>query len=392
MNILNFHIMIKRLLPLSIAAFFFVAIVSCNQNQTSEKSTEQLPKEFNMNIKKERFGLVNDSIQVYLFTLKNKNGVEIRITNYGGIVTAIIVPDKNGEFDDIALGFNNLESYIAGHPYFGAIVGRCANRIAEGKFTLNGKTYQLAANNGPNHLHGGIEGFDKKVWEADDAAGPDSVSVILTYHSPDGEEGYPGNLDTRVIYTLNNDNELIINYEARTDQSTPINVTHHSYFNLAGEGKGDIYSHLLTIDADRYTVVNENLIPTGELRPVDNTPMDFREAHTIGERINLVKGGYDHNYVLNNNGKMARVAVVEEPKSGRIMEVFTSEPGMQFYSGNFLDGSIVGKSSYKYYQRYGFCLETQHFPDSPNQPSFPSAILNPGEVYSYTTIYKFSVK
>ncbi len=382
--------MIKRFLFL-FTALIILIIASCVED-SSKKKTHKLSKEFNMHLTKERFGLVDDSEQVYLFTLKNKNGVEVKITNYGGIVTSIIVPDKNGEFDDIALGFNRLDPYLKGHPYFGAIVGRYANRIANGKFELNGKTYQLAANNGPNHLHGGIEGFDKKVWNTDDAAGSDSVSLILNYYSPDGEEGYPGNMDVQVIYTLNNENELIINYHATADQPTPVNITHHSYFNLAGEGNGDIYSHLMMIDADRYTVVNENLIPTGELGSVENTPMDFRKPHAIGERINLVEGGYDHNYVLNNDGKMALVARVEEPTSGRVMEVFTSEPGMQFYSGNFLDGSITGKSQKKYHERYGFCLETQHFPDSPNQPDFPDAILNPGETYEYTTIYKFSVK
>ena len=379
----------KKILYLSAVLIAFI-ISSCVED-TSKKKGQEPPKEFTMHLTKARFGLAEDSTQVHLFTLRNKNGVVVKLTNYGGIVTSIVTPDRQGEFADIALGFNKLDPYLEGHPYFGCIVGRCANRIANGKFTLEGKTYHLAANNGPNHLHGGLEGFDKKGWDADDEAGVDRISVILTYHSPDGEEGYPGNMDVKVVYTLTNDNELIIDYEARSDKATPINLTHHSYFNLAGEGSGDIYDHRMMIDADRYTVVNENLIPTGELRSVKNTPMDFTEPHSIGERINLVEGGYDHNYVLNNHGKLALVAKVEEPGSGRVMEVFTSEPGMQFYSGNFLDGSITGKSGKKYYERYGFCLETQHFPDSPNQPEFPDAILRPGDTYSHTTIYKFSV-
>jgi aldose 1-epimerase len=381
--------MIKHSVFLTSIALLLL-LFSCAE-RTSQKETSKQPKELNMHLTKERFGLVDDSIQVYLFTMKNKNGVEVKITNYGGIVTSIIVPDKNGSFDDIALGFNRLEPYLAGHPYFGCIVGRYANRIDKGQFTLDGRTYRLATNNGPNHLHGGEEGFDKKVWDADDAAGLDSVAVILNYLSPDGEEGYPGNMQVTVVYTLTNENELIIDYEATSDKATPVNITHHSYFNLAGEGSGDIYDHRLMIDADRYTVVDANLIPTGELRPVEGTPMDFREPHNIGERINLVEGGYDHNYVLNNDGSFALAARVEEPLSGRVMEVFTSEPGMQFYSGNFLDGSITGKSGKKYYQRYGFCLETQHFPDSPNQPGFPNTILRPGETYQYRTVYKFSV-
>jgi aldose 1-epimerase len=374
----------------STSIVILLLLFSCAE-KTSRKEASKQPKKLNMHLTKERFGLVDDSVQVYLFTMRNKNGIEVKITNYGGIVTSIIVPDKHGDFDDIALGFSRLEPYLAGHPYFGCIVGRYANRIDRGQFTLGGKTYRLATNNGPNHLHGGEEGFDKKVWDADDAAGLDSVSVILNYLSPDGEEGYPGNMQVSVIYTLTNENELIIDYEATTDKATPVNITHHSYFNLAGEGSGDIYEHRLMIDADRYTVVNEDLIPTGELRAVEGTPMDFREPEMIGKRINLVEGGYDHNYVLNNEGSFALAARVEEAGSGRVMEVYTSEPGMQFYSGNFLDGSIIGKSGKKYHQRYGFCLETQHFPDSPNQPTFPNTILKPGETYQYRTVYKFSV-
>ncbi len=347
-----------------------------------------------MSINKTDFGKTKDSQAVDLYTLINADGMTVKITNYGGIVTSLLVPDKNGKFDDVVLGFDSLEKYLEGHPYFGALVGRYGNRIAKGKFTLNGTVYQLAVNNGENHLHGGIKGFDKVVWKAEevnrDPKNPDEIGIKLSYLSKDGEEGYPGNLSVVVIYTLTNQNELKIHYQAETDKPTPVNLTHHSYFNLKGAGEGDILEHLLTIQADRFTPVDEGLIPTGELKPVIDTPMDFTNPVAIGDRMDQVTGGYDHNYVLNNwDGSLKLVATAAEPLSGRVMDVLTTEPGLQFYSGNFLDGTITGKNGKVYYKHFGFCLETQHFPDSPNKPQFPTTILEPGQKYTHTTIYRF---
>jgi aldose 1-epimerase len=354
--------------------------------EAKEKKTRQEA----MKIVKENFGRV-DTAEVFLYTLTNKNGMLVKITNYGGIVTSIMVPGREGEFADVVLGFDSLQPYLDGHPYFGCIVGRYANRIAGGRFSLEGTEYRLAANDGPNHLHGGNKGFDKAVWESREKSTPDSASVMLRHVSPDGDEGYPGKLLARVTYTLTNQNELVITYRARSDKATPVNLTHHSYFNLGG-GHEDALTHILSIAADSYLPVNEHLIPTGEMKEVKNTPMDFTSPYAVGERIAEVAGGYDHTYVLNGTGEMMKAAEVHEPKSGRFMEVFTTEPGIQFYSGNFLDGSITGKNGIVYKQHHGFCLETQHFPDSPNQPSFPNTILYPGEAYGYTTVYKFSVK
>jgi aldose 1-epimerase len=343
-----------------------------------------------MSMIKSNFGKTREGQAVDLYTLTNANGMAVKITDYGGIVTSLKVPDKNGRSEDVVLGFDSLDRYLAGHPYFGAVVGRYGNRIARGKFTLNGTGYRLAANNGENHLHGGIKGFDQVIWNAEIVKKENEVGVKLSYLSKDGEEGYPGNLSVVVTYTLTNDNELKIHYEAETDKPTPVNLTHHSYFNLKGAGNGDILEHLLTIDADRFTPVDEGLIPTGELKSVKNTPMDFTVPKAIGERINQVKGGYDHNYVLTGwDGSLKRAAKVVAPTSGRVMEVWTTEPGLQFYSGNFLDGTITGKNSKVYHKHYGFCLETQHFPDSPNKPQFPSTILEPGKKYTHTTIYRF---
>ncbi len=371
----------KSVLPL----LLIFVLAGCMQEQKEKKST----KDF-MNITKEKFGMV-DSTEVFLYTLTNDQGMVVKITNYGGIVTSILAPDKDGKFADVVLGFDNLESYLDGHPYFGCIVGRYGNRIAKGKFSIDNVEYTLAINNGPNHLHGGIKGFDKQVWNAKEKSFPDTASLRLRYTSPDGEEGYPGNLRVMVIYSLTNNNELIIGYKATTDKATPINLTHHSYFNLGGTQQ-DALDHVLTIAAQKYVAVDENLIPTGELPDVQGTPMDFSSSHSIGERIADVDGGYDHTYVLFNMGEVLKVADVYHPGSGRAMEVFTSEPGIQFYSGNFLDGNLTGKNGVVYNQHHGFCLETQHFPDSPNQPDFPSTLLRPGEEYSYTTIYKFLTK
>lgn len=374
----------------------------CSENKRtveSESATTQTTQsnETNMNIQKQSFGQTQEGNQVELYTLKNQKGMQVQITNYGAIVTSILTPDRTGNMGDVVLGFNSLsgytsDTYLKSGPYFGAIVGRYGNRIAKGKFTLDGQQYTLATNNGPNHLHGGIKGFDKVVWQAEEVAGQQALK--LTYVSKDGEEGYPGNLTTTVTYTLTDDSQLRIDYEATTDKATPINLTNHSYFNLAAGQAEDALKHILMLNADRYTVVNATLIPTGELRLVKGTVMDFTTPTAIGARIKQVEGGgYDHNYVLKEaNGSMKLAATVYEPTSGRFMEVLTTEPGIQFYSGNFLDGSLTGKGNTTYKKHYGFCLETQHFPDSPNQPKFPSTILKPGDTYRTSTAYKFSVK
>jgi aldose 1-epimerase len=329
-----------------------------------------------------------DGKKVFLYTLSNKNGVQVKISNYGGIVTSFVTPTKSGTNSNIVLGFDELSGYLAKPPYFGATVGRYGNRIANGKFTLDGKTYTLATNNGKNALHGGLKGFDKVVWEAApiDSAMP---ALTLSYLSKDGEEGYPGNLKVVVRFSLSDDNELTIDYNAETDKATPVNLTNHSYWNLTGDVNNTILNHSLKIDADRYTPVDTTLIPTGELKPVQGTPFDFTEAHTVGERINSVPGGYDHNWVLNHKmGSLDLVATLTDSTSGRSLEVYTTEPGIQFYSGNFLDGSIKTSAGTPIQKHAAMCLETQHFPDSPNRPNFPSTILKPGEKYHTTTKYK----
>lgn len=355
-----------------------------------------LPK---MKIHKEPFGKF-DGKNADIYTLTNADQVEIKITNYGGIVTSIKLPDKNGKFDDVVLGYNNLQEYINNNPYFGSIVGRYGNRIGGAKFALDGEEFTLAKNDGENNLHGGLKGFDKVLWNAEPVNGEDSVSLKLTYLSRDGEEGFPGNLKVTVTYTLTNDNSFRIDYLATTDKTTVVNLTNHTYWNLAGEGSGDILKHELMLNADSFTPVLQGLITTGEIISVENTPMDFRKSTAVGDRIEsdyeqLKLGrGYDHNWVLNSkeDDKPGLAAEVYEPVSGRFMEIFTTEPGIQFYSGNFLDGTIIGKSGKAYGFRSGLCLETQHFPDSPNKPGFPSVVLKPGETYKTTTIHKFSVK
>jgi aldose 1-epimerase len=357
------------------------------------------PPSSKQGVKKESFGTLPDGTSVDLYTLTNAHGMEIRATNYGGIVVSLRVPDKKGHLDDIALGFDDLKGYLANTPYFGALIGRYGNRIANGKFTLDGKEYVLARNNGPNSIHGGQKGFDKAVWQAESFQNAQGVGIILTYTSKDGEEGYPGNLKTKVTYTLTDKNEWIIDYEAVTDKATPVNLTEHTYFNLRGEGKGDVLGHILQLHASRFTPVDQNLIPTGELRPVKSTPMDFTEPTPIGSRIDAdyeqlrLGHGYDHNFVLDKEGSEPVLAArVKEPTSGRVLEVYTTEPGLQFYSGNFLDGTITGKQGHSYKKRYGFCLETQHFPDAPNHPDFPTTILRPGQKYHSRTIYKLSAE
>lgn len=343
-----------------------------------------------MNLKKEAFGTIGGR-GVDLYTLTNDQGMRARITNYGGILVSLEVPDRKGRLADVVLGFNRLEDYVKSSPYFGCITGRFANRIAKGKFTLDGQSYTLAANNGPNHLHGGIKGFDKVVWKAEPVQTKDRIGLSLGYVSPDGEEGYPGNLECKVTYQLTHQNELEIRYQAQTDKPTIVNLTHHSYFHLGGEGSGDVLGHELTINADRVTAVDDNLIPTGVLLPVKGTPLDFTQPAKIGARIGHVAGGYDHNFVMvREDNTLTLAARAVEPVSGRIMETWTTEPGIQFYSGNFLDGTLKGKTGKLYGKQYGFCLETQHFPDSPNQASFPTTVLRPGQTYRHETVYKFS--
>ena len=349
-------------------------------------------------LKKQLFGKTSDGREIDLYTLKNKNGVEVGIMNYGGTIASIRVPDRTGKFGDVALGFDSIDGYLKGHPFFGVVVGRYGNRIAKGRFKLNGVEYKLAANNGENHLHGGLQGFDKAVWAARDVSEGLLPRLELTYLSKDGEEGYPGNLSAVVVYSLTDANELRVDYSATTDKDTVVNLTNHTYFNLAGAGEGDILGHELTLYADRFTPVDKGLIPTGELRSVEGTPFDFRKPTPIGSRIEAKDqqlqfgGGYDHNFVLDSGGgALALAARVDEPKTGRVLEVLTTEPGIQFYTGNFLDGTLTGKGGKTYLKRYGLCLETQHFPDSPNQPKFPSTVLKPGGKYQTSTVYRFSV-
>ncbi len=326
---------------------------------------------------------------IYLFTLKNDKGVTVSVTNYGAAVTSIKVPDIEGKIGEIITGFDYLEDYEKEHPYFGVICGRYANRIAKGRFELNGKIYQLAINNGPNSLHGGLRGFDKVIWDAEIIEEREYIGVELTYISKDGEEGYPGNLQVTVIYTLNNRNELGIEYRASTDKPTIINLTNHCYFNPAG-CENSIYDLILFLNADKYTEIDETSIPTGKLIEVEGTPFDFRKPTRIGDRINLVPGGFDHNFVLSKPlNHFDKIAFVWDPKSGRKIHVFTTEPGVQFYSANYLDGSLVGHLQTRYHKHCSLCLETQHFPDSPNHPHFPSTILNPQEEYYQKTVYAF---
>jgi aldose 1-epimerase len=349
--------------------------------------------------KKEGFGQTGDGQAVDIYTLKNSRGVEARITTYGGAVVSLKVPDRAGKFDDVVLGFDDIEGFQKTTTYMGALVGRYANRIAKGRFTLKGKEYTLATNNGENHLHGGVRGFDKVVWKARPLGVRGGQALELTYFSKDGEEGYPGNLTVRVVYTLNDANELRIDYYATTDKDTVVNLTNHNYYNLAGHGNGDILGHVLTINASRFTPTDAGAIPTGELRPVRGTPFDFTRPTAIGARINqdeeqLKLGkGYDHNFVINGRaGTLRPAGRVTEPTTGRVMEVLTTEPGMQLYTGNYLDGSDIGKGGKPYRQRYGFCLETQHYPDSPNRPEFPSTVLRRRARFRSTTVYKFSAR
>ena len=351
-------------------------------------------------IEVEPWGETPEGEIVQLYTLTNSKGVRARIATYGGVVVSLEVPDKSGALSDVVLGFDSLEGYLGEHPYFGSLIGRYGNRIAKGRFSIDGREYTLATNNGPNALHGGIAGFNRRVWSAKPFTGDAGPGLTLQHISRDGEEGYPGALAVTVRYTLTDENELRIDYEATTDKPTVVNLTNHSYFNLKDAGKSDALEHRMQLMADHFTPVDATLIPTGESRPVGGTPFDFREPMAIGARIDQRDeqlgngGGYDHNYVLSRRtkGELEIAARVYEPTTGRVMEVLTTEPGVQFYTGNFLDGTLTGKGGVTYAKRAAFCLETQHYPDSPNQEAFPSTVLRPGEVYESTTVYRFSVR
>jgi aldose 1-epimerase len=372
--------------------FMFFSCGGSNQQEQSATATDTT-----MTIAKTTFGTLPDGQTADHYTLRNKNGMEVKITNYGGLITHWMTPDKNGAFDDVVLGYDTLGGYLKSSPFFGALVGRYGNRIANAKFTLDGKTYTLAANNGPNSLHGGLKGFDKVLWKTEVLDNENAIK--LTYVSKDGEEGFPGALSSEVIYRLTDDNALEIEYTATTDKPTVVNLTNHSYFNLSG-GKSDILGHEVSINADNFIPVDKTLIPVGEIRSVKGTPFDFTNSTAIGARIDDPKdeqiklgGGYDHCWVVNGSMDSLRLAATAyEPVSGRFMEVFTTEPGVQFYTGNFLNGGITGKKGVVYKKRSGFCFETEHYPDSPNQASFPSVVLRPGETYKTKTVYKFSAK
>ena len=395
-----------RLGILAVPVTGWLLLAGCGSDKTADKTTaaagtiapaDSTQTNFVAMPTSASFGKTTDGTEVQLFTLTNANGVKASITNFGGILTSLMVPDKDGKLGDVILGFDNVGGYqspefLKSGPYFGALIGRYGNRIKDGKFTLDGKAYTLAKNNGANTLHGGKVGFDKVVWQAESGTSAEGQSLKLTYLSKDGEEGYPGNLNVTVVYTLTADNALKIDYTATTDKATVVNLTNHAYFNLNhGAGK-DILGHEVTLPADRYNVVDAGLIPTGELRPVKGTPFDFTTPHAIGERIAQVPGGYDHNWVLNTPTGQHAAATVYEPATGRTMEVTTDQPGIQFYTGNFLDGTLTGKGGTVYGKNAGFCLDTQHFPDSPNQPKFPSTVLKPGETFHSVSTYKFGVR
>jgi aldose 1-epimerase len=379
--------------------FLLVSLVACKQKKQTAKDNEANAKPAKSSIEKKSFGTLPLGQGVDIYTLKNTEGMSVSITNYGGTIVSWTAPDKNDVYQDITLGFDSLEQYTKGNAYFGALIGRFGNRIAKGKFNLEGKTYTLAVNNIGNHLHGGISGFDKVVWDAISING-DEPSLKLIYTSKDGEEGYPGTLNVTVVYTLQKDNALRIDYSAETNKTTVVNLTNHAYFNLSGDMTKTILDHEVTLNADKYLPVDKTLIPTGELRPVLGTAFDFTKPFKVGARISDTSdvqikygGGYDHAWILtpNTEGGLRLAATVTEPTSGRILEVLTTEPAIQFYTGNFLDG-VKGKGGAVYQRRGGLCLETEHYPDAPNQAAFPSTVLKPKEVYKTTTVYRFSVK
>jgi aldose 1-epimerase len=365
-------------------------LVSCQTTPQEKPASEKAEGKMVLSIEKTPYGEMPDGAKVDLYTLTNGRGMKVKLTNYGAITVSVEAPDKAGKAADVTLGYDTLDEWLKSTSYFGATVGRYANRIAKGKFTLDGKTCTLATNNGENALHGGIKGFDKVLWNAEPVKTANSVGVKFHYLSKDGEEGYPGNLSVTAVYSLTGDNEFRVQFSATTDKPTIVNLAHHTYWNLTGGAAGDILGHELMLAADKYTPVDAGLIPTGELKAVAGTPMDFTKPTAIGARIDQVEGGYDHNYVLRNQGgKVARAARVVEPKSGRVMEISSDQPGIQFYSGNFLDGTVTGKGGVVYKKHWGFCLETQHYPDSPNKPDFPSVVLRPGQTYKHVMIHKF---
>jgi aldose 1-epimerase len=386
-NLMNLQ---KAIFSLTLAA----SVIACAPRPQTTEVDADTTANLSTHMKKQFFGMTPEGQEVHKYILKNVNGVEVHVINYGGIITHLIAPDKNGKLEDIVLGYDKLEGYLNESPYFGAIVGRYGNRIRNGRFSLDGETYQLAQNNNGQHLHGGINGFDKVFWNIQ----PDEAGLKLTYHSPDMEEGYPGNLFVTVFYRLTDDNALEIDYHATTDKKTVVNLTQHTYFNLSGSKSKNILDHELTIYADRFLPVDKTLIPEPDMTPVNGTPFDFTNPTPIGQRINddhaqlKIAGGYDHCWVLNDPDTLKDAASLYDPSSGRYVEVITSEPGIQFYSGNFLTGSIIGKKGIRYDHRYGLCLETQHFPDSPNRSDFPSVILAPGEEYKTKTIYRFGTR
>ncbi len=381
----------RRALSLAALALTATTLLNCETNQ--EKSEKMAPT-----ITKEAYGTLADGQQADLYTLTNSDSMVVQITNYGGIITKWMVPDQDGNMADVVLGVDGLDSYVKGHPFFGALVGRYGNRIAKGSFTLDGETYPLAVNNGPNHLHGGKVGFDKMIWKAQEMKSDSTVGLKLMLTSPDMDEGYPGKLDVIVTYTFNNAGELRMDYEAMTDKPTVVNLTNHCYFNLTGM-KRDVLSHVVSIKSDSIVAVDEGLIPTGDLRAVADTPFDFNNPTPIGQGIDQIEDeqikvgeGYDHCWVLRTGGgSMQEVATVFEPESKRVLTVSTTEPGVQFYTGNHLNGSVQGKGV-TYSKRMGFCMETEHYPDSPNQPQFPSTVLRPGETYKTSTIFRMSVR
>lgn len=380
-----------KAIQLLVTSFVLFSMACNNNTETTNEKKETETKDMKAGITDKPFGTFEEK-PVKEYTLTNKNGMQVSVINYGGAVTRLVTPDKNGTMGDVVTGFESLEGFLQkGVPYFGALIGRYGNRIANAKFTLDGKTYTLPANNDGNSLHGGDKGFDKVYWNIDKQG---DNSLKLTYQSKDGEQGYPGNLNVEVIYTLTEDNSLKIDYTATTDKPTPVNLTNHAYFNLSAGKDSTILNHELELKADKYTPVNKKLIPTGKIEDVKGGPMDFTTAKVIGKDLAAVDGGFDHNWVLNKNGTaLEKVATLYDPGSGRVMDVYTTEPGIQFYSGNFLNGTLTNtKNGQKYIKHAALCLETQHFPDSPNEPGFPNTILKPGETYKQTTIYKFSVK
>ncbi len=380
---------LQKFLP--VAFLIITAFASCSGNDKNKTDKNNSSDSLKTGIKRKDWGEF-DGKKISLYTLTNDKGNVVTITNYGGAVTSFVTPDKNGNKSSIIIGFDSLQPYLQNPPYFGALIGRYGNRIGDAKFSLDGKQYTLAANNGKNHLHGGLKGFDKVVWDAS-VADSSTPSLTLKYLSKDGEEGYPGNLNVTVQYTLTNDNELKIEYNATTDKATPVNLTNHSYFNLTGDVSNTILNHTLMIDADHYTPVDTSLIPTGEIKSVKGTPFDFTTAKKIGRDIDQVPGGYDHNWVLNKkDSSLQKVAELTDSVSGRTMDVYTTQPGLQFYTGNFLDGTFINRGGTPLKLHTALCLETQHFPDSPNKPNFPTTILQPGERYHSVTMYKVTHK